>query len=340
MLHLPERSGILSTAPFGREEGSMKKLPRGMFRRGRSFYVRLFEGGQDRWVSLGRDFEEACTAIDKLRRGEALPGKRTVGEVVARWLETYVSTARNPKGQRLASTRVRKYLTPSLGWKQAGKVRTYRLWLEKQGVSTQTVAHLLSDARCFFGWCEDSGLIDRSPVPRRLLPRIQERPPDRLTADQVDALLRLHEPSGFMVRLGLGTGLRWGEMCRAQASDVERGMLVVSQTKTGRVRRVPLDPALSLEISRRVGRLVGFPEGNPMSFTRTVRRLSGVGSFHVHQLRHTFACRWLERGGSLAALQQVLGHSTVVTTQRYGRLDEAAIRREAETVAVSVANEG
>jgi integrase len=77
-----------------------------------------------------------------------------------------------------------------------------------------------------------------------------------------------------------------------------------------------------------------------MSFTRTVRRLSGVERFHVHQLRHTFACRWLEAGGSLAALQQVLGHSTVVTTQRHARLDEEAIGREAErvrTVAATVA---
>ena len=49
-------------------------------------------------------------------------------------------------------------------------------------------------------------------------------------------------------------------------------------------------------------------------------------------MRHTFACRWLEAGGSLAALQQVLGHSTVGTSQRYARLDEDAIRQEAERV--------
>ena len=58
------------------------------------------------------------------------------------------------------------------------------MWLEGRAIAVQTVAHVLADARCFFRWAEDAGYIARSPVPRRLLPRIQERPPDRLTDEQ------------------------------------------------------------------------------------------------------------------------------------------------------------
>ena len=67
-------------------------------------------------------------------------------------------------------------------------------------------------------------------------------------------------------------------------------------------------------------------------FARQVRKLSGVEGFHAHQLRHTIACQWLERGGSLAALQEILGHSSIVTTQRYGRLGEAHVMAEAARI--------
>ena len=144
--------------------------------------------------------------------------------------------------------------------------------------------------------------------------------------------VRLPEPYGFTVRVGVGTGLRWGELCRAQASHVEQGCLVVPRTKNGKVRRVPLSPGLLAEVQTRVAKLVPFDEAQPSAFSRTVRRIGGVSRFHTHQMRHTFACRWLEAGGSLPALQQILGHSSVAMTQRYGRLGDGAVREEAQRV--------
>jgi integrase len=167
------------------------------------------------------------------------------------------------------------------------------------------------------------------------MPRLQERPPDRLTDEEADRLRALPEPHGFVCRLGLGTGLRWGELCRAQASDVERGFLLVHHTKSRRVRRVPLSPELLGEVRTRVGRLVGYAELSPGSFAKAVRKATRIERFHVHQMRHTFACQWLERGGSLAALQQILGHASIETTQRYARLSDEAVRREAERVYAS-----
>ena len=57
-----------------------------------------------------------------------------------------------------------------------------------------------------------------------------------------------------------------------------------------------------------------------------------------HKLRHTFACEWLEAGGSKEALQKILGHSTIRLTERYGQVSDDYVLKEHETVAKTVAN--
>jgi len=190
-------------------------------------------------------------------------------------------------------------------------------------LSPQSVKHVLSDLRCILNWCEDSGLVERSPFPRRVLPKIQERPPDRLSDDEVERVCSVEEPYGFIARFLVFTGVRWGEAARVRSTDIQAGALVVHQTKSGKVRRVPLPDELLRELRLKVGRLL--PLQNAQGFAIQIRKRTGIERFHAHQLRHSFACRWLEAGGSLAALQEILGHASIVTTQRYGRLGEAHV---------------
>lgn len=330
----------------------MPKLPKGMFRRrGRpGWYVRVYRGGRERLVALGDNFGLACDKARALAAGlEVRPDHAgTVGGACERWLKSYIATQRTETCQRVAAQRVRDYIEPYFGQMllervESEDVRSFRLHLEKRTkLGTTSIWHALSDVRCLFNWCVDSGLLDRSPFPRRVMPRLQERPPDRLSDEEAVKVAAVEEPYGFVCRLALGTGLRWGELCRAQAADVQRlrvpgeageqWYLEVSNTKSRRVRRVPLTPELVREIRQKVGLLVGFGAVSSGSFAMSVRRRSGVEGFHVHQMRHTFACQWLERGGSLAALQQILGHASIETTQRYARLSDESVMREAARI--------
>jgi len=323
----------------------MPQLPMNMVRRtgkpGYWFVKRVGEKKTTRF--LGTDFASALDRYRSLKTQDVLLAEVTVREAARRWLATYIATSRSPKGQLLTKLRVQKYLEPIgnclLSRLTTDRLRSYRLKLEtmtfeRKGdaeprtISLQTVAHVLSDVRCLLRWCEDTGLVSKSPFPRRLLPRIQERPPDRLTDEQIRTICSLPEPHGFVCRLALETGLRWGELTRVNASDVERGFLVVHQTKSGKVRRVPLSAQFQSDLRTRIGRLVPFSTSAPNSFNRTIRRVTGLGRFHAHQLRHTMACVWLEQGGSLAALQHVLGHASIVTTQRYARLTDDSVMAE------------
>jgi integrase len=318
----------------------LPRLPENMCRRkGRkAYYFRRRMEGKDRWVSLGTNYEEACRKLRRLQGGEHLAaGELTVKIAAERWRVQYVATTRQEKGQVLTKTRITRYIEPGLGHVLLRRltrdhVRSFRVWLDTKPIAPTTVGHILSDLRCMLLWSVDAGLLDASPFPRRIMPRVQEKPPDRLTDAEAERLQQLPDPYGFVCRFALGTGLRWGELTRAKASDVERGFVVVHQTKSGKVRRVPLAPELLREVSGHIGRLVPFATLSPGTFARLVRDRSGIEGFHVHRMRHTFACQWLERGGSLAALQQILGHASVVTTQRYSRLTDEIVMRESERV--------
>jgi integrase len=260
----------------------------------------------------------------------------TVAEAAGRWLGSHVDLQRAGQGRRLAEQRVRDYLGPALGrmsLESVGRedVRSYRLHLERDTqLSVLTVSHLLSDLRCLLNWAMDAGLLRETPFPRRVMPRLQERAPDRLNDAEVDLLIAIRDPYGWIARLGIGTGMRWGELTRIKAADLQNGCLVVSHTKGRRVRWIPLSPELREEFAKHSNPIV--PLSAPGYYARRCRRETGIPRFHAHQMRHTFACRWLESGGSLAALQELLGHRSIETTQRYGRLASDMVRRECERV--------
>jgi len=292
---------------------------------------------------------------ERIREGDRLElvSRLTVDVAHARWRATDLAMRRSDRGRREAAARYLRHVSPLLGSMQLDAlrgedIRVLRVRLDRTRVKggagflqPETIRHTLSDVRAFLNWAADDrggNLISSVPWPRAVLPRVRKRLPDRLFDGEVAELLAIDDPHAFVIRLGLGTGLRWGDLCRVQATDLKRDAsggwcLDVAVGKTGEVLRVPVtDPYLVREIRGRVGRLVPFSPKSGTVFNRTVRRRSGVERFHAHQLRHTFACSYLERGGSLAALQQILGHASVTTTERYARLLHSHVMQDAQRV--------
>ena len=338
-----------------------KTRTKGIWQRRDNFYMRKRQGSRVGWVALGDNYEQARIRYREIRNGAPALRRVSVEQAIEEWLTVKVPTRRNEKGVRLARVRAEMYLLPAFQGKALtsitrDSIRLYRKRLEglkkpsrgRSGgkvtlLSSLTVTHLLSDFRAFLRWCVDSEKLVRNPWPSDVLPQVQETTPRGLSEDEVASLVALPDPGGFVIRFLLGSGLRWSEAVRAVAkrrgaSDtvyVEDGCVVVSHTKNGRVRRVPLPSALLNEIRTRLGPLVPFPEGNPGGFARAIRRASGISDFHVHRCRHTFALRFVADGGSLAVLQELLGHRDVKTTTRYSKLTQDVIEREVRRVMVA-----
>lgn len=313
----------------------MPKNPPGLVRvKGRpGYYYRDQRGGKDRLVKLSNDREDA---LRELRRMRGLPPspRMPVKDAAKLWLDSWLVHRRNAKDVQLARVRVNRYLTPAMGYRPLNLVHEddctdYRSSLERASLKPQTVAHILADLRALLRWSERKGYIAHSPFPPGLLPKIPERVPEHLTDKEVETLTTLPEPYGFYLRLLIGSGMRFEEATRARTTDLQDGAIVIPEAKSGRVRRVPLAPSLFAEARMgRVGRLLHVTSNG--SFNRKLKRV--VPRFHVHMTRHTFAYRYLVRGGTIHALQSLMGHASITTTMIYLRGLPEIAEREAREV--------
>jgi site-specific recombinase XerD len=219
-----------------------------------------------------------------------------------------------------------------------------------------TIARKLSVVRSFLAFCRDNGMTDTSPGAGVGSPRIPRRLPQVLTPAQTADLLDtigvatpLEVRDRALFELIYSSGLRCQEVLDLRLRDVNLGPREVRVKGKGRkVRVIPVgEVALdALERYLREGRprLVkgaGAPDhvflsrtGRPLSSSdvqrRLVRYLAKAGApqgTSPHTLRHSFATHLLEGGADLRVIQEMLGHSSLRTTQVYTHVSAAHLRR-------------
>ena len=217
-----------------------------------------------------------------------------------------------------------------------------------------TIGRKISSLRAFFRLAVRRRLISSSPVAALRAPKRARRLPSFLGKDDVGRLLDAAVPAEADTALArafcevlYGAGLRVSEACHLDLDDVERegtgARVTVRQGKGRKDRIVPLGSkgwrALQDYLPVRLGRVraPASPSERPALFVgsrgrrlgpRGARRLlarrealTGVPPVSPHALRHSFATHLLGEGADLRAIQELLGHSSLRTTQRYAHVN-------------------
>jgi len=212
-----------------------------------------------------------------------------------------------------------------------------------RGRSGSTVARHVAALRTFYRWLEVTGSVTHSVAEALQPPRAGQRLPHVVSESRAQSLLE-GAPLEVQVRALLevlyGAGLRVGEVSALDVADVDRseGVVAVRKGKGGKERRVPLGQAAVdaveawlAERGESPGPLFVNARGGRMS-PRSIRRrvdkagqLAGIRGLHPHALRHSFATHLLGRGADLRGIQELLGHASLGTTQRYTHVSVQAL---------------
>ncbi len=227
-------------------------------------------------------------------------------------------------------------------------IRIYVNKERRRGLSPRSIQRILSSYRSFFNYLLQEQLIDKSPAENISSPKSPSLLPKAMDADLVQRLLDFKPKGMFEVRdkaiaeLLYSSGLRLSELCNLDISSLdikERICRVIGKGK--KTRDIPVGKKAIQSIrdwmlhrkellySKQTDTEALFlnNKGNRISPRSVQLRLEklclmrGLPGINPHMLRHSFASHVLESSGDLRAIQEMLGHSDIGTTQIYTKLD-------------------
>jgi site-specific recombinase XerD len=229
-------------------------------------------------------------------------------------------------------------------------VRQYIGFLTTMKMAKRTTGRKLAALRRYFGWLARNQKISVDPTIGVRTPSDTGRLPKVLTNEQLGALLHTDDTDQpdwkiardtAVIELLYGSGLRVSELCSLDIDSINvKQLAVFVMGKGGKERRVPVgEPslvalkqwvALRTEVVANSSTVALFVNSRGTRLgTRDVRRIIDARSLaptHPHALRHTYATHLLDNGADLRAVQELLGHADVATTQRYTHVSKERLK--------------
>jgi len=240
----------------------------------------------------------------------------------------------------------------SRGWKDIDHIviRGFLSQLYEKGLSKTSVARSLAAVRSLYRWLAQEGVVEQNPAKLVATPRLPKKLPRVPTIEEMNSVLDGEMPGAaafperdrLMLELLYGCGIRNSELTGINLDDIRLSAeAILIRGKGKKERYVPFgDIAKSalttylparqailgqtrkntpaLLINQRGGRLTTRSVGRIIKKIAIAKGLSP--DVHPHTLRHAFGAHMLEEGADLRAIQELLGHERLATTQRYTQL--------------------
>jgi len=224
---------------------------------------------------------------------------------------------------------------------------SYMLYLQKNGVSSATLLRKISSLRGFYRFLLLKKQIDSDPTLQLEMPKLEKKIPTGLTMEEVEKLLlqpTCNDAKGLrdkaMLELLYATGIRVSELIELSLDDVNINMGYIRCIKGKKERIIPIGSIavkyLKLYLQQGRSSLVKNMEENALFVNFHGKKMTRQGFWKIvkfytnkakikkvitpHTLRHSFAIHLLNNGADIRAVQEMLGHSDVSTTQVYTKV--------------------
>lgn len=227
-------------------------------------------------------------------------------------------------------------------------ISAYLTYLQNNGKSGATVSRTLASLKNFYVYAVSSGFLEVSPIGDEIhVDRGERKPPQILSSREVELLLSqpiTTDPKGLrdkaMLEVMYATGIRVSELVNLNIDSVSLEMGVIRCSGSKKSRVIPLYPAalkaLASYLSDARPILMNNTSEDALFVNVSGSRMSRQGFWKIlkyyqskagiekditpHTLRHSFAVHLLENGADLSALQELMGHSDISSTQMYASL--------------------